>query len=57
MENEVFIVYKFRGAWIIEQCDEGTAIAKCEEGRAHGPFECVEDAEFEADWQKSRESK
>jgi hypothetical protein len=33
------------------------AIVACEEGRAYGPFEIVEDAEFEAEWQKSREEK
>lgn len=57
MDDELYVVYKYRGAWIIELRDEGTAIVMCEEGRAYGPFETVEDAEFEAEWQKAREEK
>jgi len=57
MGDELYVVYKYRGAWIIESRDAGLAIVACEEGRAYGPFEIVEDAEFEAEWQKSREEK
>jgi len=49
----MWITYKWRGAWIIEELDEGDAIVRCEGGRAFGPFECLEDAEFEAEWRKS----
>lgn len=57
MIDELYIVFKYRGAWIIEARDPGDAIVTCEEGKAYGPFEEIEDAEFEADWQKSREER
>ncbi len=48
-----WITYKWRGCWIIEEIDEGSAIVRCEEGRAYGPFESADDAAFEAEWRKS----
>lgn len=51
----MWITYKWRGAWIIEEVDEGTAIIRCEEGKAYGPFESSDDAEFEAEYRRSFE--
>lgn len=50
-----WITYKWRGAWIVEETDEGDAIVRCENGRAYGPFETDDDAAFEADFRKSFE--
>lgn len=54
----MYITYEYRGAWIIEERDDddGVAIVKCEEGKAYGPFDTIEDAEFEAEWRKSFEN-
>jgi hypothetical protein len=56
MGDELYIVRKYRGAWLIESRDPGDAIVMCEENKAYGPFEEIEDAEFEAEYRKDLES-